>query len=144
MNKWMNKLQAWGYKLLLFCRGGASALPYVITSFLKKVIKIDFLQAPGQTGSDPLWRHSKQSSALWEHDSFTIQLPSDSGRFAYMCNYPTWLDKLPPTDKKRHIWDRTVSVICRAVSMTTLSMKAPKGVRGCSSACRYWVYRLQL
>lgn len=54
------------------------------------------------------------------------------------------LYKLSPTDKKRHIWDRTVSVICPAASLTKLSYvndhSAPKGVSGCSPACQYCLY----
>lgn len=65
-----------------------SAFLWVITVFVKKLIKIDFLLAQGhvavaQTAGTGPPSETQQTKALWEHDSFTIQLLSDSWVLCY-------------------------------------------------------------
>lgn len=152
---WVSKGQrpsskAKGCELLLFNCVFFSALPCVITGLLKKVIKIDLLPASGhvavvQTASSgPLWRHNKQSSALWEHDSFTIQLLRDYGGSAYMsyCLHAeiNCLQQIKSGTLETGAW---VSSVLQVHCLRCLVWMTPSGwvgVSGCTSASQYCVY----
>lgn len=99
-------------------------------------MKIDLLQASGHVavvqtaGSGPLWRRNKQSSAHWEHDSLTVQLLSGCGGVRLHVLLSTWLDKLSPTDEKRHIWESECHLSCSVTDYAVL-YEWSLGSQGC-------------
>lgn len=109
-----------------------SAINYfvLLVGFLKKLIKIEMVisqvEASGHvavthcTDTSTLRRHYKQKQALWEHDSYTIQLLSVSWGVCYgsICvhGYINYLHYIQQT-----IWDGIICVICSGVITDTLT-----------------------